>query len=151
MPDRPDISSIPIQKTRDALVVSIQTDLDDAMLDRLCDDLLERIRVTQARGVVFDLAGVSVLDAHEFAKLRRMLSMAEVMGAAAVVSGLRPGVVSALVELDIDSDSLITALDVEDALAILQPAPSPEDPSDETGEPLDEFRAEAAAGEPSSD
>jgi rsbT antagonist protein RsbS len=149
MPEQQDLSSIPIQKTRDALVVSIQTDLDDAMIERLREDLLERIRVTHARGVVLDLAGVSVLDAYEFAKLRSVLAMAAVMGATPVVSGLRPGVVSALVELNVDSGSLETALDVEDALAILHPAPN--DPtgasSDEAGEVATDATAEATAGE----
>jgi rsbT antagonist protein RsbS len=135
-----DIPAVAIQVSRDIVVASIQVDLDDDVLARFRDDLLNRLHETGSQGVIFDLSGLETLDSHEFAALRRIISMVEIMGSEAVLAGMKPGVVSALIEAGADVDKLRAAINLDAAFALLQPAPEPElepepepEPEGETG------------------
>ena len=47
------------------------------------------------------------------------MMMASVMGAAPIIVGLKPGVVSALVDMDVDTSGVQAALNLDDALQLL--------------------------------
>ena len=115
-----DVARATIQLSRGCLVAVIQAELDDAGLARFRGDLLERIRTTGARGAVLDLSGVDLIDAHEFTEIRRTIAMASLMGTTCILAGLRAGVVSALVELDCETEGLRTALSVDAAYEDLE-------------------------------
>ena len=117
------MQAIPISLTHGCLVATIQTDLDDAAIAAFRIDLLARIRDSRATGVILDLSGVRVLDIADFEALRDCISMARLMGARTVLVGLRPGIVSALVDLDAETDDIEATLDLEDAFDRLRPAP----------------------------
>ena len=119
MDDRSGLPRIAIQRSRDVLVATIQIDLTEPVLARFQEDLLTRIHATHARGVVLDLSGSDTLDLHEFEALRRVVAMAELMGARAVFVGLGPGVVSALITLGADTDGVRATLDLDEALRML--------------------------------
>ena len=121
-----DIPGVAIQVSRDVVVASIQVDLDDDVLARFREDLLHRIHETCSRGAILDVSGLETLDAEEFAALRRIITMSTIMGAEVVLVGLRPGVVSALIETGADVDGLRTATHLDAAFALLQPEPEPE-------------------------
>ena len=112
---------VPIQETNGFLVASIHIDLSEAPLRQFQHDLLERIRQTRTTGVILDLSGVEIMDAHDFEVIRKSISMAEVMGAPGVLVGLQPGVVSALVDLNANLAGIRAALDLEDAFLMLKP------------------------------
>lgn len=118
-----DTPRIPLQITRSILVASIQIDLSEAVLHRLRDDLLRRLHEQPVKCVIIDLAGVSIIDCHEFEILRKTLSMISMMGARPIVSGLRPGVVSALIGLGADIHGIEAVLSLEDAYAALEQSP----------------------------
>jgi hypothetical protein len=59
------------------------------------------------------------MDPEEFWALRRAMEMARLMGAVPVISGLRPGVVSALVDLDIDVVDIEATRTIDDALELI--------------------------------
>jgi len=126
MPLHADISGVAIQVSRDIVVASIQVDLDDDVLARFREDLLSRIHETGSQGVILDVSGLETLDSSEFAALRRIITMCTIMGAESVLVGLRPGVVSALVEVGAEVDGLRAAIDLDSAFALLQPEPEPE-------------------------
>ena len=121
-----DIPGIALQVTRDVVVASIQVDLDDDVLVRFREDLLRRIHETGSRGVILDVSGLETLDSDEFAALRRIITMCTIMGAESVLAGLRPGVVSALIEAGADVDGLRATINLDAAFALLQPEPDPE-------------------------
>jgi len=121
-----DIPGIALQVSRDVVVASIQVDLDDDVLDRFREDLLRRIHETGSRGVILDVSGLETLDSDEFAALRRIITMCTIMGAESVLAGLRPGVVSALIEAGADVDGLRAAINLDAAFALFQPEPEPE-------------------------
>ena len=126
MPFYADIPGVAIQVSRAIVVASIQVDLDDNVLARFRDDLLRRIHETGSRGVILDLSGLETLDSDEFAALRSIIVMSTIMGAKSVLVGLRPGVVSALIEAGADVDGLQAAINLDAAFALLQPEPESE-------------------------
>ena len=131
-----------MQVSRNVVVASIQVDLDDDVLVRFRDDLLRCIHETYSRGVILDVSGLETLDATEFAALRRIIAMTDIMGTESVLVGLRPGVVSALVEAGAEVDGLRAAIDLDAAYALLQPDPEPDSEPDPDGE--DEAQVDTA-------
>lgn len=120
MDDAANADRIPLQLIQGCLVASIQVDLTDAILERFREELLERIASTRVHGVVLDVSGVRIMDRTEFDMLKTTMNMTAVMGARSVIVGLRPGIVSALVEMDVDIRNVRAALNLDDALAMLR-------------------------------
>ncbi len=121
MQERLDIPRVPMQITRGCLLVSMQIRLDDATLRQFQSDVLACIRSTEVRGVICDVSSLEVLDSEDFAAIYRTLSMVSLMGVQPILVGLKPGVVSALVDTGIDLGQLDTALDLDTALRLLLP------------------------------
>ena len=116
-----DIPAVPIQVSRNAVVASVQVDLDDDVLARFRDDLLRKVHESGSQTVILDLSGLETLDADEFAALRRIMTTTTLLGAESMLVGLRPGVVSALIDSGADVDGLRTAIDLDAAFALLEP------------------------------
>ena len=119
MDDKVGSDRIPLQLIRGCLVASIQIDLTDRVLSRFRQDLLARIGSTHVHGVILDVSGVEVMDSVDFEMLKTTMTMASVMGASPVIVGLKPGIVSALVDMDVDTRGVRAALNLDDALHML--------------------------------
>jgi rsbT antagonist protein RsbS len=111
---------VPLQLSRGVLVASLQLDLSSSVLEQFRVDLLEFLSRNDASGVLIDVSGIEILDADDFDDLRRTAAMARLMGVRTVIAGLRPGVVSALVDLGVDGQSLETALNLDDGFDLLK-------------------------------
>jgi rsbT antagonist protein RsbS len=98
------------------LIASIHTALDDSQMVRFQRDLVERIGADRARGVIIDVAALDVLDSFGTRTLRGMAEMARLRGAVTVVVGIQPDVAFTMVELGMDTGSVLTALDLEEGL-----------------------------------
>jgi rsbT antagonist protein RsbS len=107
---------IAIQSNQGSLIASIQVGLSGPVLQQFQGDLLERVASDGASAVVIDLSGVAIIDAEDFEFLRRTVAMASIMGAKSIIAGLRPGVASSLVEMDVDLKGIQTAHDLDAAL-----------------------------------
>ena len=108
--------------TLGCLVVTLQADLYDDLLERIRQGVLERIETQAVRGVVFDLGAVRVLDGFIFNHLADTARMTALLGAQAVFVGFAPGVVSSLVDLDVDTTSLHAFRSIEAGIAHLTAA-----------------------------
>ena len=113
-------SRIPLQLSRNCIVASIQVDLTYDVLRRFRVDLLDFLQRSGAQAVILDLSGLEILDLEEFEALRQTMSMASLMGAKSIVAGLRPGVVSALIELNADVEGLLAAFNLDDAFSQIE-------------------------------
>ncbi|HBB35792.1 MAG TPA: transcriptional regulator [Cyanobacteria bacterium UBA8803] len=114
-----DVQRIPLQLSQGCLVASIQIELTEEVIYQFRKDLLERLHTTRARGVIIDLSGVEIMDLEDFEAFQRILSMATIMGVETILTGFQPGVVSALVDLNAEIDSINAALDLDDALQLM--------------------------------
>jgi rsbT antagonist protein RsbS len=106
------------------LIASVHTALDDSQLVRFQRDLVQRIGTDRARGVVIDVAALDVLDSFGTRTLRGIAEMARLRGAVTVVVGIQPDVAFTMVELGMDTGSVLTALDLEEGLAELDRSPA---------------------------
>ena len=110
---------IPLQMSNNCLVASIQIDLTTEVLEQFRKDLLSRLQAQHARGIIFDLSGIEVMDLSDFENIRSTISMAKVMGVSSVVCGMRPGVVASVVLLGAETDEIRAARDLDMAFELL--------------------------------
>ncbi len=111
---------VPLQVSRQCVIASVQVDLTPEVTEALESDVLELIQESRATGLIIDLSGVELLEPEEFTALRRVMAMARLMGAHSVISGFRPGVVSALMDLDVDVDGIEATHSTDDAIELLK-------------------------------
>lgn len=110
---------VSIQRQGSTLIASVHTALDDSELGRFEHDLIERIGEYRSRGVIIDVAALDVIDSFAALTLRRIAEMARLRGARTVVVGIQPEVAFTMVLLGMGTGGVVTALDLEEGLALL--------------------------------
>ena len=137
-----DIPGVAMQVSRGVVVASIQVDLDEDVIARFRDDLLSEIHETGSCGVILDVSSLETIDSEEFATLRSIINMSTVMGAESVMAGLKPGVVSALIEAGADVDGLRAAVNLDAVFELLQPKSDNESGADPEIDPDEGLQTE---------
>ena len=110
---------VPILKQGSYLIASIQSALSDSEVLELRDDLAERIGRHRSRGIIVDVAALDVIDSFVARSLRTIARTAALRGAVTVIVGIQPDVAVAMVQFRLNLEPLQTALDLEEALALL--------------------------------
>ncbi len=110
---------VPILKQGDYLIASIQSELSDADLLKLRDDLVRRVSEYRSRGVVVDVTVLDVMDSFATRTLRSLAHMIMLRGAETVIVGIQPEVAFSMVQLGLKLEGVDTALDLEEGLALL--------------------------------
>jgi rsbT antagonist protein RsbS len=113
--------SVPVLTLGDILLVTLQGELHDSLAEQLQNDITHRIAhsATPVSGVVIDISGVDMVDSFLGRVLAEIAAGARLMAARTVLAGMRPAVAITLVELGLTLPGLLTALDVERAMAML--------------------------------
>lgn len=110
---------VPVLKQHDYLIASIQSALTDNDLLQLRDDLAEQVGRFRSRGVIVDVTALDVMDSFAVRTLRALAQMIRLRGAETIIAGIQPEVASAMVQLGLTLEDVATALDLEEALAML--------------------------------
>jgi rsbT antagonist protein RsbS len=111
--------SVAILRQHDYLIASIQSDLTDSEILAFRDDLAERVGECRARGVIVDVTALDVIDSFVARSLRSLAITARLRGAETVIVGIQPDVAIAMAHFDLNLAPLRTALDLDEALAVL--------------------------------
>jgi rsbT antagonist protein RsbS len=111
--------TVAILRQSDYLIASIQSDLSDSEILAFRDDLSERIGKRRARGVIVDVTALDVIDSFVARSLRSLAVTARLRGAETVIVGVQPDVAIAMAHFDLNLAPLRTALDLDEALAML--------------------------------
>jgi rsbT antagonist protein RsbS len=111
--------TIPILRVGDNLLVTVQTDLHDAVAEAFQEDLLSTIEKTGAAGLLVDVSGLDVVDSYVARVLADTGRMARLMGTETVIVGIRPEVAATLVRMGYPMIGVRTALNVDEGLALL--------------------------------
>lgn len=111
--------TVAILRQGEYLVASIQSDLTDAEVLELRDQLSERVGLYRARGIVVDVTALDVIDSFVARSLGSIAVTARLRGADTVIVGIQPDVAIAMVQFDLNLEPLITALDLDEALRLL--------------------------------
>jgi len=111
--------SIPVLRVGANLLVTVQTDLHDAVAEAFQEDLLAAIEKTGAAGLLIDLTGLDIVDSYVARVLADTAKMAKLMGTETVIVGIRPEVAATLVRMGYTMSGVRTALNVDEGLAML--------------------------------
>ena len=122
--------SVAILNHGDYLIASIRSDLSDGQLLALREDLAERVGDERIRGIIIDVAALDVIDSFVARSLRSIVEAAALRGAATVIVGIQPDVAIAMVQFNLNLESLRAVLDLDEAFAMLDRLTDPEDDPD---------------------
>ena len=111
---------VPILKQGDFVIASIQSALTDDDLLQLRDDLAAHVGRYRSKGVIVDVTVLDVIDSFASRTVRDLAQMVRLRGAQTVIVGIQPEVAFAMVQLGLELGGVATALDLEEALALLQ-------------------------------
>src|ERR1043165_1937473 len=114
------MEKIPILRMGDLLLVTIQVDLYDRLAESLEADLVQMINKTGAEGVLIDISAVSIIDSFMGRIIGNIATMSKILDAKTVVVGMQPAVAITLVELGLPLNGVLTALNVEKGMQVLQ-------------------------------
>ena len=111
--------SVAILRQGDALIAAIQSDLSDAQILALRDDLTERVGQHRLRSIIIDVSALDVIDSFVARSLSAMAVSARLRGAQTLVVGIQPDVAIAMAHFDLNLEPLRTATDLDEALKLL--------------------------------
>jgi rsbT antagonist protein RsbS len=111
--------SVPILRQGPYLIASIRSALTDTEVLELRDDLAAQVGKFRARGIIIDVAAMDVIDSYVSRSLRSIALTTRLRGAETVIVGIQPDVAIAMVQFDLSLEAVHTALDLEEALALL--------------------------------
>jgi rsbT antagonist protein RsbS len=111
--------TVAVLRQGDYLIASIQSELTDSEILSVRDDLVESVGRHRARGIVIDVKALDVVDSFLARSIRSIAVTAKLRGASTVVVGIRPDVAIAMVQFDLDLEPVVAALDLDEAIAVL--------------------------------
>jgi rsbT antagonist protein RsbS len=117
---------IDMHETQGCLVVPIQEELSKESALLIQRGLLEQVHAKSIKGVIIDLSGVEVIDGNLWEIFSKTVKMVKMLGSPSVITGLSPGVVASIIDLNLDFNDLTTAMNLEDGLEILTQSTEPE-------------------------
>lgn len=110
-------TSTPITEIWDGvLTLPIIGTLDSNRTMLVMEALLNRIAKDRAMAVVMDLTGVHSVDSQVSHHMIQMVRAIQLMGAAAILTGIRPEIARAMTSLNIDLGNVITRASLSDGL-----------------------------------
>jgi rsbT antagonist protein RsbS len=107
--------------TQGCLVVPIQVEPDDASMQLLQRQILERISSAGIKAGIIDVSGVAVIDSFLGQSIFDTAKMAALLGARVFITGIKPGVAASLTDLNFEPAGVSTAVSLEAGLRILTP------------------------------
>jgi len=110
---------IPILRLGRILLASIQVELSDADVMQFQSDIVHKIAEIEALGVAIDISALEIVDSYMARVLNDTASMAHLLGAEAVISGVQPYVAMTLVEMGRGLLGADCVFDLEQAIARL--------------------------------
>ena len=111
--------STPVVKLWDGIIaVPLVGTLDSARAQAVMEQLLEALTVTDADYAIIDITGVPAVDAQVAQHLLKTVMAARLMGAEAIISGIRPQIAQTIVALGIEFGDIATKASLADALAL---------------------------------
>ena len=111
--------SVAILRQGDVLIASIQSDLSDTEVVELRHELAVLVGRYRARGIVIDVGALDVIDSYVTRALRAIVLTARLRGADTVIVGISPDVAIAMVQFRLNLEPLRVALDLDEALVML--------------------------------
>ncbi|WHH61369.1 STAS domain-containing protein [Petroclostridium sp. X23] len=114
------MNSIPLIFINKILIISLQGDINDKMALSLQQSVLDKIYTTGAKGILLDISLLDIVDSYLGRIITETVKMVQLLGAKAVLTGMKPYVAITLVELGLDIDGVEIALNADLGIKILE-------------------------------
>ncbi len=92
----------------------------------------------ETEGIIFDVSGVSLMDSFTSKNLADICRIAHVLGKKTAVVGLKPAIVASLVNLEVDLSGISAAVNIEEAILLIQTPKADTEPLEEKATTIDE-------------
>src|SRR4051812_8495398 len=112
---------VPILRQGPYLIASIQDALTDAELLQFRGDLVTMAGANRSRGCVIDVTALDVMDSFAARTIRTIAEMLRLRGVITVIVGIQPDVAFSMVQLGLSLPGVLTALDLDEGLMLLDP------------------------------
>lgn len=101
------------------MIVPLCGEMTDDNTKELLENVTESVYKYAVKGVILNFTAVDMLDSFLFISFKNLTSALNLLGVQTVWVGLKPGVVSALIDLGIDIDlkKISTAVNLDEGLA----------------------------------
>ena len=117
---------ISVIKLHELLLVTVPPDPGDELISALQEQVLEAMARHEAKGLVLDISTVQTLDSFFARTVAETVQMVALMGGRTVLAGMRANVAVTATQLGLTVGNTLTALDVDQALDMLNATPSGE-------------------------
>jgi rsbT antagonist protein RsbS len=114
---------------RSCLIVSIQTPLDDAEFTALGTQVSDLVGRYHCHGTILDLSGLDVVDSFSVHNLQRLCGLLQVHSVTTVITGIQASIAISMALRGLTLRGVTIAVDLTDALALLERASGPRAPS----------------------
>lgn len=106
----------PIIKLWDNLLVPLQGGMSDDAVNRLREDVTARLAAESAKGLIVDVSALAYMDSFVTRVVRDLALIARLMGVRTVVCGLSPEVAITVIDMGLELEGVVTALNMERAI-----------------------------------
>lgn len=104
---------------RGVLALPIIGSLDTERMQRTTQAVLDEVMRTSARACIIDITGARIVDTHAVANLNNLVMALKLIGAEAIVTGIKAQAAQSLVSLGVDFTNMRTHRTLAEALASL--------------------------------
>ncbi len=113
-----ELSSPVVQLWDGVLAVPLIGTLDSYRTQQVTETILEAVVSTRSEQVILDITGVPAVDTQVAHHLLKTVAALRLMGAEAIVSGIRPQIAQTMVHLGVDLGQVVTKARLADALKL---------------------------------
>lgn len=101
------------------LILTVPNDISDDDMEVSSKRILIKANKSSIKGVILDFSMMSVIDSYTFNNFEKVSKSLLLMGVIVIWIGLRPGVVSSLIDLNVDISCINAAVNLEQALNMI--------------------------------
>lgn len=119
MGDFSDTLTTSITSIKGCLIVTLPKYITERDIKIGSRSMLMKASTSYIKGTIFDFSMVCILDSYSFKACEEVSHAISLLGVQVIWIGMRPGVISALMDLDLDVTHIKTAINLEHALEMI--------------------------------
>ena len=101
-------------------IVSIYDSTEDEKLEILCDNTVKTAHSKNLRGVIFSFVNVNIIDSYTIKLFTDVTKVISLLGLKVVWTGLKPGVISSILDFGIDLEGVRISQDIQHGIRLIK-------------------------------
>ncbi len=114
------MSAATMMRIENMLLLTLRDEASATEVEELVSLVGDEVVATATRGVLIDVSALSLVDSFVVRTLATLVGMTRILGAQAIMAGMRPEVAIAMVELGAELPQVATVMNVDDGLESLR-------------------------------